>query len=475
MRGRKAGTMVVLAFLFLFLLSCSNNVYLPKNGTWGVRGKQFDTFSQAMSYLVACLNHEAAAGSRSRALVESDVPKDRTIFLLRDVGEYERGEAIVVPSAFKGELCIDFSEHEYWFYTGIDNFLEIRGGDRVDIINGTTVITEDTASRTEALIVGVRTVTVDDHLIDDRRKDPPAILVRGEGTLVITSSGTVSVSEKNPAIAGKLTIQEGGVLLIKGGATTFSDIEAETGSSIEITDGTVTIDAISNVDQGNFEITGGKIINPHGIAAIIDEAISAEHLSDVIREFIHDWVKVSETVISESTCHAEGQIRIHHKCSLCDAEYDEIVNTPKLEHVMAWSNDSHFHWAVCSLCGDVLIAKEPHTFVTVGDTTYCTVCGYVQEVGSGVQSGFDVTVEDLIPKGYLTLSELDPITNLYTVTLTSTNPNSEPDEFMWYVDDNLVEGETGTSIQLEYRYESFTVMVVFWNEKGTGSAELTIQ
>lgn len=441
----------LLTIMILLTVSCEHNVYFPASDTWGVQGYVFATFSQAINFLMERLG---ISRDISRD-VESDIPWNRTIYLLRDVEEDERGEAIYVPSQFSGALCINFSGHEYWFDPGLDQFLDIQGGDRVDIINGTTVITEDTASRTAALEVDVRTVTVDEHLIDDRRTDPPAVDVGANGTLVITSS---SGDRDDLMIGGTFHVAEGGQL--------------------QITEGFVYIQDINDINAtvpGSFEVDGGKIKCPHEVEIIADAAIPEEKREDVDMDVVHDFVLEWEVMVKPATCHEEGLKNLHYKCSHCDATLDEEVLIPKLHHVEVWSNDRYYHWAECALCGDMLEPKETHTFITVGGVTYCVVCGYVQEEGGGVQSGFDVTVEDLIPAGYLTASELDPVTNLYTITLTTTNPESEPEHYLWMIDGNTVEGATGTSIQAEYRYESFNVMCIFWNDKGTGSAEITLQ
>ena len=442
----------LLTIMILLTVSCEHNVYFPASDTWGVQGYVFATFSQAINFLMERLG---ISRDISRD-VESDIPWERTIYLLRDVGEDERGEAIYVPSQFSGALCINFNGHEYWFDPSLDQFLDIQGGDRVDIINGTTVITEDTASRTAALYVDVRVVTVDEHLIDDRRKDPPAVDVGANGTLVITSS---SGNRDDLMIGGTFHIAEGGQL--------------------QITEGFVYIQDINDINAtvpGSFEVDGGKIKCPHEVEIIADAAIPEDKRENVDMDVVHDFVFKWETMVKPATCHEEGLKNLHYECSHCDATLDEEVLIPKLEHHKVWYNDKYYHWADCSLCGDHLVGKESHTFVTIGGITYCTFCGYVPEEGGGVQSGFDVTVEDLIPAGYLTASEMDPDTWLYTITLTSTNENAVPVEFHWYVNDVLVPEVTGTVIQVEYCYESFNVMVVFSSEKGeTGSASCTIQ
>ena len=450
--------LVILTLLIATSVSCEHNVYLDGEDTWRTLGVNFGTFSQALSYLMANIDeeYEGGSGGLPRGLIQSDIPWNRTIYLIRDVVGEERGEAIVVPEDYNGgELCIDFNGHEYWFRTDLNRFFDIRGGFRVDIINGKTVITEDTPSRAPALRVDVRTVTIDDHLIDDRRKDPVAVEVCGNGTLIITSTNR---NRDDIMLGGTFHIQEGGILKITEGCVYIADIND-----------------INAQVPGSFEITGGRIINPHRIGPIIDRAINPEFAWNVEVVYVHTWEKKWEAEIKPATCHEEGEICIHYECTECEAQYDDIEYTPKLDHVKVWSNDQYYHWANCSLCGDILVPKEKHTFVTIAGITYCTFCGYVQEEGGGVQSGFDVTVENLIPSGYLTASEMDPVTFMYTITLTSTNPESEPESYMWFIDDNPVDGAAGTSIQAEYRYESFNVMCIFWNEKGTGSASVTIQ
>ncbi len=461
MRKSAVWLLIILTILLISTsVSCEHNVYLDGEDTWQTLGYNFGTFSHALSYLMAHVDELDTCGCHAGGLPGSseqgEAPWNRTIYLIRDVGEDERGEAIVVPEDYNGEhLHIDFNGHEYWFRTDLDRFFDIRGGSTVDIIGGKTVITEDTPSRAPALHVGVRTVTIADHIIDDRRTDPVAVEIDAGGSLVIASPSGIRT---DIMVNGTFHIQEGGTL--------------------KITDGCVCILDINDINAqipGSLVITGGKIIVPHKVAPIILRAIPEECVDNVEIVFIHTWEKKWETLIRPSTCHEEGEVCVHYECTECEAEYDEFYYLPKLHHVEVWSNDRYYHWATCALCGDVLEPKEVHTFITVGGITYCIVCGYVQEEGGGVQSGFDVTVEDLIPAGYLTASDMDPETMLYTITLTTTNPESEPDHFRWYIDDNLVEGATGTSIQAQYRYESFNVMCIFWNEKGTGSASVTLQ
>ena len=445
-------TIIILSLVILLSVSCEHNVYFPASDTWGVQGYVFARFSEAIDYL---MKNPGTGFGISRDMVESDIAWERTIYLLRDVGEGERGEAIAVPSEFVGQLCVNFNGHEYWFDPSLDQFLDIQGGEKIDIINGKTVITEDTVSRTAALAVDVRVVTVDEHMRDDRRKDPKAVSVGENGILVVTSS---SGDRESLLLDGIFNIAIGGQLLITEGYVYIQDVND-----------------INSKVPGSLVIEGGTIECPHVVEVIVDVAIPEEDRENVDVDVVHDFVLQWEKVLKKPTCHEEGLKQLHYECTSCVATEDMEEVIPKLEHEKVWSNDKNYHWSTCVLCGDVLDPKETHTFVVVGGITYCVVCGYVQEESGGVQSGFDVTVEDLIPAGYLTASEKDPVTSMYTINLTTTNPESEPDHFMWFIDDNQVEGAEGTSIQAEYRYESFNVMCVFWNEKGTGSASLTIQ
>lgn len=346
MRVRKARTALVLAVILIsiFLISCDHNVYMPYNDTWSVLGRNFGTFSQALDFLMANLG---ISRGTAKNLVKSTVPWERTIYLLRDVGETERGEAIVVPETFEGELCINFNGHEYWFYTDIDEFLDIRGGDRVDIINGKTVITEDTASRTAALCVDVRVVTVDEHLIDDRRKDPQAITVGCDGTLVVTSS---SGNRTDCMFAGSFAIETGGILLIDEGFVYISDIND-----------------INPTAPGSFVITGGKVECPHVIEIIATDAVAKDKTDNVDLEIIHEYAPEWYT---DATHH-------WHECTICGHKDDDYG-----EHAFTeWEEDSEtLDWVRhCTVCE--LEQRESHvhtlTKVEAKDPT-CTVDGNIE-------------------------------------------------------------------------------------------------
>ena len=160
----------ILTILSLSLVSCDYNVYRPENDTWSVRNMYFQTFDEALSWLMG------QSGGSSRGLTESDIPDNLTITLMRDVTE--GGNAIVVPESFSGSLCIDFQGHDYWFKPSLGHFFEFLGGDKIDVINGKTIIPENASSTSKALIVDVINNTMSPFcaVIMTKCSDHPGVL-----------------------------------------------------------------------------------------------------------------------------------------------------------------------------------------------------------------------------------------------------------------------------------------------------------
>ena len=119
----------ILACTMFTMVACDHNVYLPENNTWSVRDMYFNTFEEALDWLMG----QISGRSRDLDLISSDVPEDLTIHLMRNVGRDEEAKGIAVPSEFSGTLCIDFQGYEYWFSSKEEQFFDIQGGDRVDI------------------------------------------------------------------------------------------------------------------------------------------------------------------------------------------------------------------------------------------------------------------------------------------------------------------------------------------------------
>ena len=170
---------LILAVLIALLLltSCSDyNIYKEEINICRVGNIYFET-------LQAAVNHIAS----SRAISE-----DRTVYLLKDVlrGEYDDSirKGVTVPSSFTGDVRIDFQGHRYDFSSKEQYFFRFLGGDNIEVVNGTSVIFADSISKESALIVGTRTVTIDEHLIKDLRKVKQAAEVTDGGKLLLMNS-----------------------------------------------------------------------------------------------------------------------------------------------------------------------------------------------------------------------------------------------------------------------------------------------
>ena len=324
------------------MVSCENNVYLPGNDTWCVQDMYFQTFGEALAWLMG------QGGGASRDLIQSDIPENQTIYLMRDVSLSENAGAIEVPASFAGSLCIDFRGHEYWFSSKIDKFFNIQGGDRIDIINGKTIISEDASSGSKAVIVNVNTVTIDDHLVDDRRPNPQAIEVGPEGVLVIKSA---SNNRTDSVLNGAFDIQAGGELRITGGV--------------------FRIDSIADpASMTGLVITGGVISNPHELSVYVDAAIAVGgHPENVQTNVIHDISDLWIVVDPEK----------HYKtCSGCTQHFEEGPHD-----YTDWVYDSNFNGQrQCTVCGRVEYMDHVHTLVfhPAKDPT-CTVPGNIAYYG----------------------------------------------------------------------------------------------
>lgn len=248
-------------FLMLFitllavLVGCDHNVYLPSDEPypkeiWEVQSKHFFKFSDALSYYMGTL------GSK-------DIAPENTITLLRDVSKSERGEAIIIPDSFPkdGIIRVDFNNHEYWFEDNLEYFFEVRSGETVEIVNGTTVIDVPANPVPMALVVNTKTVTIDDHLIDDRRPVPKALEVQENGIVtVISSSG-----ETDNALKGEVTVAGGGTLNVEGGFIEATSLnippsEGNEKGEVNLSSGYILVSETLNVrENGTVNVSGGLL------------------------------------------------------------------------------------------------------------------------------------------------------------------------------------------------------------------------
>lgn len=360
--------------LLLFLLvSCENNVYIDDlidRNIWRVGDVYFDTANNAIEYVIE-------STSTSRGVIKTEDPM-RIVTLMRPVlaensdgiadsgyekyvaGDEYRG-SITIPEDFTGDLCIDFNGFRYDFANTSEAFFVINGGDNVYIYNGTSVIFNEASHVPYAIVVDTKTVTIDEHLLDDRRTDPKAISIESSGSLVITSS----------------TIREN--TSIEGGFIVNGDLRIE--------DGVIYIDKIETAESSSFTITGGEIHSPHEYDEIVLPAIDKEEFekNGGKHEYIHMWnpEPFKEEIVKLPTCTEEGKKIAYYGCTECDAVKSEEVVIEKSDHDHngAWVvTDTTSHWRICPVCG-AEIDKAEHTFsswtFSVKDRVYyrhCEVC-----------------------------------------------------------------------------------------------------
>ena len=259
------------AILMLALLSCANNVYIDDGegaeGIWMVGTACFATANDAIAYMMS--------GDGGRAMAEDE---GRTARLTRPVlapgsdgivdpsySKYVEDDSlrgsIAVPATFEGDLCIDFGGHRYDFSNGCGSFFIIEGGDNIYIYNGQSVIFDEASHEPYAIAVNTKTVTIDEHMIDDRRVDNRLLYVGEKGHLVIDS---VNPAGSRDAFSGKIAVatdgESGAALDIRNSSMTITDIYTkyrnEDGTvSDEIADST----AIAGNARSRINIYSGSI------------------------------------------------------------------------------------------------------------------------------------------------------------------------------------------------------------------------
>lgn len=278
----KKALILLLSIVVILLFSCDNNVYIDDSidsPIWRVGSVYFKTADEAVSYVMK------TTSSSTRALTKTD-DESRTIVLTRDVlsgesiselgsdyskyvaGDYLRG-SITIPEGFTGSLTIDFGGHRYDFANKNEAFFVIEGGDNVYIYNGTSVIYDEASHIPYAIAVNSDTVTIDSHLIDDRRvgkneNETNRLLYVGEkGHLSVDN---VKIDGSGKSLSGEVAVvtdgTSGAQLDINASDITITNIytmyKDEDGTISETIDDSITIseDAKSaiNIYSGNVDI-----------------------------------------------------------------------------------------------------------------------------------------------------------------------------------------------------------------------------
>lgn len=365
--------LIMLASILLF--SCDHNVYIdddidnPKEKIWRVESSYFETANEAIDYIISASIRASKTDDASRmiTLMRPVLAPESDGIIDDSYKSYVEDDAlrcsIIVPESFSGDLCIDFNGYRYDFSNSATSFFEIRGGDNVYIYNGVSVIFNDASHEPYAIAVNTDTVTIDEHLVDDRRTDPKALDVKSNGSALITSSKRENTALKGSFnVAGKLSIENG----------------------------IIYIEAIETSEGSSFSITGGEIHNPHDYDSIVLPAIDNEKFEENggVHEYIHEWSTepFKQEVIKAPSCIETGIKRVWYKCTGCDATtYEDIVlDKTGHDHSGAWNNDSESHWKLCPVCGNV-IDKDVHSFTAWSedsDTIWrrsCTVCNRAEE------------------------------------------------------------------------------------------------
>ncbi len=149
------------------------------------------------------------------------------------------------------------------------------------------------------------------------------------------------------------------------------------------------------------------------------------------------------------------------------------VAVPVFEkHSYAIEHDKDYHWQECSVCDVIKGGKEAHSFENISGKSVCTYCGYEKSESSG-DGGFNVGVLDKTPNGKLNYSESDK--NIWKFTFVDLNKDYPPTTYKWFVNEEEQVGQTSPSFALiSDRKQSYTVMCVFWNDNGIGSASVTV-
>ncbi len=431
---------LLLFSLVLLLFSCSNNVYIDstidnpvtptiKKDIWRVGEVYFETANEAVSYIMA--------HSQSRSVVKTE-DETRTVVLTRPVlaensdgiaessfEEYVEDDSlrknITVPESFTGELCIDFGGYRYDFANSNEAFFVIEGGDNVYIYNGQSVIFNEASHTPYAIAVNSDTVTIDEHLIDDRRDDNKLIYVGEEGHLRIENTTDTLSGEVAVVTDGT----NGGVIDIIDSSVTFTDIYTKyknaDGTISDTIDDTITISdsartkiniysgnvIIENInkkddyynpttdsiyDKAYLNIIGTRenttIGSRHEVYSVVDKAIEKSD-GDAVHEVVHDMVHysfVAATCISDGhrqywTCDGStdcsGRYYTKEDASEWVVDYSALVlskdpNAHSIEHIEAkgetCTEDGNTEYWHCTLC-DKYFSDEALTVVIEKEST----------------------------------------------------------------------------------------------------------
>lgn len=373
---KNASVLLFIFFLLLFVSCSDENVYRdPVEDTtkniWRVQNHYFATMQEAADYIIA---HQWA--STTKALGDDEIPEANTAHLLKNVlaqktiddkemdedgnlystadvysEDYRKGLAITDKTT-TGKMKIDFGGYRYDFYYESSDkdsyFFKIDSGEKICIVNGQSVIFNEADHNPYAISVNTKVVTIDAHLLDDRRRDPSDSSKSDSNLIYVGENGHLSIEDVQPTdnqnpFEGRIAVvtdgTTGATLDIATSTVTVDNIYTmyrnedgtvsetiasgtvipeEAKSHINIGSGDVTILAINQqtdyydsstgavFDKAVINVLGTKedttITTPHSIQETIDEAV--EHSDgDAKHNIIHTMTYYPEV---PATCTAKG-------------------------------------------------------------------------------------------------------------------------------------------------------------------------
>jgi len=404
---------LIIMAAILLLFSCDHNVYIddaidnPAERIWRVEESYFETASEAISYIMSNRAMKTDDSSRTITLMRPVLASDSDGIINEGYKAYVEADglrgSIIVPEGFSGDLCIDFNGYRYDFSNTCTSFFEIKGGDNVYIYNGTSVIFNEASHKPYAIAVNTDTVSIDAHLLDDRREDNSLIYVGERGHLRINGvEGTLS-----GAIALVTDNRSGGVLDIEDSDITLRDIytmyknsdgsvsEAiadsvsiaeDAKSRINIYSGTVRIDSF-NKKSDYYSSEGGAVFDKaylnvlgtsgstviytrHEVYEAVEKAIESSS-GDAKQIIAHDMTHHPR---AEATCIAAGNIEYW----TCDGSEDCRGRYYTKEDGSAYSTDYSDVVILLDPEAHSLIHMEAKAATCTEDGNieywYCTLC-----------------------------------------------------------------------------------------------------
>ena len=451
MRKPLLKALIIFSLILTVFTACDHNVYMgePERITpslWKVNNTYFDSLQEAMDYIYGTTKGVI----NSKAI--DDVGVTRRAILQRNVMNGERGGGLIVPADFKGQLVIDFNGFTYEFDNSLDHFFDVRGGDEVYIINGTTVIYNEADHEPYALAVNTDTVTIDEHLIDDRRWDPKLFDVGEKGKLRVVGiqetdaarlTGVVSVFTDGTS-GGKLILEDSRVVITNiltryknpetgeiSDSITLETIPAGARSEITISSGYVTINNIETLSdyykkegteaavlysKAILKIFSGdssnltKIENPHDstekpIDTAIQTMINNQKIiteTDVNHVIIHSFDDEHTHAAVDPTCTTPGNI-YYVQCTYCNHYFDENNNQLSDDPTDDINNNGPVIPALGHISPLEHIDAVAATCTTMGNTGYwhCTRCGsYFSDEAGTTEISLDDTVTAIDPNNH---------------------------------------------------------------------------